>query len=84
MRPRTCGLRSSFDRAQRAKVPEFMACFMVSELYLTETNCENRNSTLSSQGREKKTHDDEEFESLTIPQGSLRPYLPSLESVVTA
>lgn len=42
-----------------------MACIMVSELYFTETNCADGNSTFSSWGwggkKKKKNHNDEEF-----------------------
>lgn len=87
MRPSTCGLKSSYNRAQRAKVLELMACIMVSELYLTEINCEDENGTFSRGGKKKGKRRNttmRNFEILTIPQGSLKPDLPSLESVVTA
>lgn len=63
MRPSSCGLKSSYNRAQRAKVLELMACIMVSELYLTEINCEDENGTFSRGGkkRKKKEHNNEEF-----------------------
>jgi len=51
-------------RVQKAKALEFMTSVVVSELYFTDTNCEDGNSTFKAardKKGEEKTHNDGEF-----------------------